>query len=102
MQAARRRDTPRRRPERSPDRADQTHPMPRHYVVFRATTRSDGTITRHYEVPGLVGALDEHGFYAWLREHVPQGQEIDLVSVLVIQEELDGHAAIQGCCLERR
>lgn len=102
MQAARRKDTTRPRPERSPDRADQAHPMPRHYVVFRATTRPDGTMTRHYEVPGPSGALDEHGFDDWLRERVPQGEEIDLVSVLVIQEELDGHAAIRDCCLERR
>jgi hypothetical protein len=107
MQAARRRDPIRSRPGRprpgqSSDRADQTQPAPRHYVVFRATTRADGSTVRHYEVPGLTAALDEPGFAAWLREHIPGGQEIDLVSVLVIEEELDRHASILACCLERR
>ena len=33
---------------------------------------------------------------------IPIGREVDLVSVLVIQEVLDHHASIQTCCLERR
>jgi hypothetical protein len=107
MQAVRRRDAIRSRAGRprsgeTPDRADQTHPTPHHYVVFRATTRADGTTARHYQVPGLTEALDELGFAAWLRDHIPGGQETDLVSVLVIEEELDRQASILACCLERR
>ena len=102
MQATTRRATIRPSHGRSPDRTDQSHPTPRHYVVFRATTRADGSTASYYEVPSLTGALDEPGFDAWLQEHIPSGQEIDLVSVLVIEEELDRHASIQACCLERR
>ncbi|HSZ90824.1 MAG TPA: hypothetical protein VK822_15790, partial [Acetobacteraceae bacterium] len=89
MQATTRRATIRPSHGRSPDRTDQSHPTPRHYVVFRATTRADGSTASYYEVPSLTGALDEPGFDAWLQEHIPSGQEIDLVSVLVIEEELD-------------
>jgi hypothetical protein len=71
-------------------------------VVFRATTRADGSTARYYEVPGCTASLDEAGFSAWLRDHAAGGREIDLVSVLVIQEELDQRASILTCCLERR
>jgi hypothetical protein len=79
-----------------------TRVAPQHYVVYRAATRADGTVTKHYEVPGLPEALDEAGFHAWLRAHVADRQEADLVSVLVIREVLDGRGAILTCCLERR
>ncbi len=102
MHPARRRDPIQPQPGRSPDPTDQPHPTPRHYVVYRATTHADGATVAHYEVPGLPGPLDEPGFAAWLRAHVPSGREIDLVSVLVIQERLDQHASILTCCLERR
>ena len=102
MSAARRGDASRPSPGRSVDRIAQLGAAPRHYVVFRATTRADGSIARHYEVPGGTAPLDEAGFGAWLREHAPDGREIDLVSVLAIQEVLDPRASILTCCLERR
>ncbi len=102
MHAVRRGDPIRPRPGRSLDRTDQAHPAPRHYVVHRATTNADGSIVRHYQVPGPTGPLDEPGFAAWLRAHAPSGRTIDLVSVLVIQEVLDQHGSILTCCLERR
>ncbi len=102
MQAARRRDAIQLRPGRSPDPGGQPHPVPFYHVLFRATTRADGSIATYYQVPGLAGALDGPGFAAWLHEHVQAGQEIDLVSVLVIEEELDRHGSILACCLERR
>jgi len=102
MAAGRRGDVSRPGTGRSVDRIDQPRIAPRHYVVFRATTRADGCTARHYEVPGGTAALDEAGFSAWLREHAPDGREIDLVSVLVIQEVLNPRASIETCCLERR
>lgn len=102
MPAARRADVSRLCPGRSADRTAQTRTAPLHYVVFRETTRTDGSTARHYEVPGGITALDEVGFSAWLNEHAPDGQEIELVSVLVIQEVLDRHASILTCCMERR
>ena len=102
MSAARRADANRPCPGRPVDRLDQPRTAPRHYVVFRATTRADGSTARHYEVPGGTASLDEAGFGAWLREHAPDGREIDLVSVLAIQEVLDPRASILTCCLERR
>jgi hypothetical protein len=71
-------------------------------VVFRATTRADGTTTSHYDVPDAPAPLNEPGFGAWLRHHVPAGREADLVSVLVIRETLDRREAIETGCLERR
>jgi hypothetical protein len=70
--------------------------------VFRVTTRADGAITRHYEMRGVPGVGDEPSFNAWLRLHVADRQETDLVSVLVIREVLDRRGAILTCCLERR
>jgi hypothetical protein len=71
-------------------------------VVFRSTTRPDGSTTKHYDVPGVTAFLDEPAFRAWLSDAVPSGRESDLVSVLAIQEVLDYHASILTCCLERR
>ena len=90
MQAVRRRDAIRSRAGRprsgeTPDRADQTHPTPHHYVVFRATTHADGSTIRHYQVPDVTTRLDEHGYNTWVSDHVPSGRETDLVSVLLIQ-----------------
>jgi hypothetical protein len=84
------------------DRSNQARAAPRDDVVFRSTTRPDGSATRHYEVPGVTAFLNEPGFRAWLSDALPSGREVDLVSVLVIQDVLDHHVSILTCCLERR
>jgi hypothetical protein len=102
MSPAKRGDTDRSRPGRSANRVDKARFAPLHYVVFRATTYVDGSTTSHYDVPGTQASLDEPGFAAWLRDHVPDLHARDLVSVLVIRELLDGRGLIETGCLERR
>jgi hypothetical protein len=53
-------------------------------------------------MPGVTAFLNEPAFRAWLSDAVPSGWDVDLVSVLVIQDVLDHHASILTCCLERR
>jgi hypothetical protein len=81
MSAVRRGDAIRSHPgrpySRSAGRIDQAHTALRHYVVFRATTSADGSTASHYEVPGPTELLDERGFNAWRREHLPSGRDID-------------------------
>lgn len=102
MSAVRRGDPIRPRVGRRAAGTDRIRGVPRHYVVFRTTTRADGATASHYDVPSATGALDEPGFGAWLRDHVPGERADDLVAVLVIQEVLDQHGSILTCCLERR
>lgn len=102
MPAVKRHAEPRRRVGSAKrDRASGSA-VARHYVVFRATTRPDGTTTKQYEVPSSDAPLDETGFAAWRQAHVPAGQSGDLLSILVIRETVDLHGSILTCALERR
>jgi len=86
----------------TPSRHTQAGAAPRHYVVFRATRRADGSASSFYEVPEAGAQLDGPGFNAWVAANVPGGRATDMVSVLVIDEVLDRHGSIVTCCLERR
>lgn len=76
--------------------------VPSDYLLFRDTTFADGSISRRYQVPGLAAPLDEPGFLAWRRLHVPARRVNDLISVLVIREVLDPRGVILTGVLERR
>lgn len=82
--------------------AENDRATPRHYVVFRATTRPDGSTREQYEVPELPAPVDRAGFVAWLDTSLPSTKDHALLSCLVIRELVDVHGSLLTCTIERR
>jgi hypothetical protein len=93
--------TPPRLRARLAERKGQA-PAPRCFIIWRVTTRANGTEIRGYQLPGDHERRDEAAFERWLLERNLAGAERLSVSVLVIREQLDAAGLVREGVLERR